>query len=175
MALGSNLKGKKDSLFPKKKKDMPKAQSKAKPAPKETPVKEKVEEVVIEQVTEVSEPELRETILDLKKMYTITIQPSKRKKVKKTKVIMEGDLTILEMQSIKDELVPLFDVYDFVDIVLNNVGKLDLSCVQMLYAMKSHYASIGKTVTVDSELPAELKTIINRAGFSDVLCRTLNS
>ena len=171
MALGSNLKGKKDSLFPKKKKDDPKAKPTKKKEIKESPV----EEVVAKKVEEVTAPEPQETFLNIEKMYTITVQPSKRKKVKKTKVILEGHLTVIEMQNIKDELIPLFETYDFVDIALMNIVKLDLSCVQLLYALKSHFSGIGKTVIVDSELPPDLKTVINRAGFTDVLFRTLNA
>ncbi|MEQ9403810.1 MAG: hypothetical protein RIM99_09510 [Cyclobacteriaceae bacterium] len=97
------------------------------------------------------------------------LEPSKRKKIRKTKVIMEGELTINNVDTFMELINPIFKDYDFVDFFLREVTSLDLSHIQMLYYYQNHHIKKGKTVTIDADLKSDLKKIIVSAGFKELM------
>ena len=100
---------------------------------------------------------------------TIYVQPSRRKKIKKTKVLLEGSLTISNVGQFMKEVTPLFDTFDYVDFQLKNIDRLDLSYIQLLFHLKSFYGQRNKSVTIDSELSGEIKKIVVQSGFEDLM------
>lgn len=194
MALGKNLKRvKKDSLIPSKKKEGTKTKAKSsskKKMVKKTQVSEdvvakpevkKTENPKVADKTEAAQPvdetkqpstkaNLSENILvggEEDSPITIKLFPSRRKSVRKTKFVMEGTLTLTEAEIIKDCLSTTFNDYDLIDIVLENVKQIDLAPIQLINVFKDDYPD--KTVKVDSDLPFDTKTIIERAGFGKLM------
>lgn len=100
---------------------------------------------------------------------TLILEPSKRKKIRKTKVILEGDLSINNVDAFMSQIEPIFDDYDYVDFFQREVTTLDLCHVQMLYYFQNHPTRKGKTVTVNSELPTDLKKVVTNAGFKEFM------
>ena len=98
---------------------------------------------------------------------TIKLIPSRRKTVRKTKMIFEGSLSLLEAELIKDCLLSTFNDYDLIDIELLNISHLDLIPIQLIKAFISYYPD--KKVKVDAELPFDIKIIVERAGFGSLL------
>ena len=166
MALGNNLKRiKKDSLIPDKK-DKEKAIDKLiKPSTPPTKAKKKpVDE------TPIAAPVVGEQILFGGKedsTFTAKLIPSRRKAVRKTKLIIEGGLGILEAQPIMDCLQTTFNAYDIIDIQLLNITQLDLIPLQLIKSFIAYYPE--KTLKVDSELPFDIKLIVERAGFASLM------
>lgn len=101
--------------------------------------------------------------------FKIWFTPSRRKKVKKVKVNLEGDLTIVNIEKVKESIAPVFDSYDYVDFVLENVSNIDVSCIQFLLAVDAHSKSIKKEVTVKANLSKGLKTLVSNAGFNPLI------
>ena len=99
----------------------------------------------------------------------IHLKPSRRKKIRKTKVLLEGSLTINNVNQFKEEVTPLFDSYDYVDFQLKNIDRLDLSYIQMLFHLKQFYGNRNKSVTIDSELSGEIKKVVVQSGFEDLM------
>ena len=97
----------------------------------------------------------------------IRLQPSRRKKVKKTKMIMEGMLTLAHAEAIRDSLVSTLQDYDMIDISLQGVTQIDLAILQVLHAVKHH--SDDKKITIDAVIPFDLKLVIDRAGFNELI------
>lgn len=99
----------------------------------------------------------------------LIIEPSKRKKIRKTKVIMEGDLNINNVDSFVQQVLPLFDNYDFVDFFLREVSSLDLCYIQMLYHFQVDQGKKGKTVTIDADLSTDFKKVIVNTGLKELM------
>ncbi len=99
----------------------------------------------------------------------LILEPSKRRKIRKTKVILEGDLTINNVDAFMSQIEPIFDDYDYVDFFQREVTALDLCHIQMLYYFQNHPNRKGKTVTVNSELSADLKKVVTNAGFKEFM------
>ena len=177
MALGNNLKRvKKDNLIPEQKKEpvkvKAKTNTKVEAKQQTSKSKESIKPLDKKQnATQKSAPlvtaNLEEKVLlgggknDLIKAKSI---PSRRKSVRKTKLVFEGSLGILESKAIKDCLLSIFNDYDIVDIQLLNITHLDITALQLFSAFIDAYSD--KKVTIDSELPFDLKIIVERAGYS---------
>lgn len=175
MALGKNLKRvKKDSLIPDKnktvkKKTPDKSISKKKVTPKKViETKEKTNKDAPKVPSQVAN--LKEKILVGGKEnspLTIKLIPSRRKSVRKTKLVMSGRMTFAEAEQIKDCFISTFNDYDLIDIQLDDVKELDLIPVQMIKTFINHFPD--KKIKVDSSLPLDIKIIIERAGFGSLM------
>lgn len=104
----------------------------------------------------------------------VKMKPSLRKTIRKTKVIVEGNLTINTVKSFLDFVPQVFESYDYVDFYLQNVESLDLSFIQTFYRLKEVKKSEEKTVTVDASLPDDLKKIVTQSGFDKLVFKVKN-
>ncbi len=104
-----------------------------------------------------------------KKDSTISIKliPSRRKTVRKTKLIIEGSLSLLEAEILKDGLQTTFTDYDIIDIQLINITHLDILPIQLFKIFINFYTD--KKVKIDSDVPFDMKIIIERAGFGSFM------
>ena len=113
------------------------------------------------------QPELPSTI-ELKGA-TITLQPSKRRTIRKIKVTLSGGLSINVAQEFLSAITPIFDKFDYIDFYLKDIQSLDLSVIQVLYHLNVHYASQEKHVTIDGDLHGDIRKIIVHAGFEELM------
>ena len=104
----------------------------------------------------------------------VWLKPSRRKTVRKTRVEVEGTLTINSARYFLQEIRPIFNKYDYVDFYLNQVESIDLSFIQSLYHLKTYYARQEKVVTVDAQLDDDLKKIITQSGFERLILKKKN-
>ena len=98
----------------------------------------------------------------------LILEPSKRKKIRKIKVILEGELNINNVDEFRLQIEPVFKDYDFIDFRQQEVTSLDLPHIQLMYYFQNHFKK-SKTVTIDSNLSVELKKIIVNAGFEELM------
>lgn len=184
MALGNNLKRiKRDNLIPEKKKGAPpkaKAKEKIESKSKANP---KIKEALVapsEQQEKIVQPpakvELTKSANLVEKVLlggkedsptSIKLIPSRRKSVRKTKLLLEGSLSLLEAKAIKECLLSTFKDYDLIDIQLVNVTHLDLIPIQLIKTFINYYPN--KKIKVDSDLPFDIKIIVERAGFGSLM------
>ena len=197
MALGSNMKGKskkpsgvveeiKQSRS-EKKKAAPTSKKKVSPKPKpkvvskrKTAVKAKKSPVdsskpVVSQKPAQAENQEKEikTVdqpkvdLSALKNARLVLEPSKRRKIRKTKVFLEGDLNINNVEAFAEQIKPIFNDYDYVDFVLREVTSLDLCYIQLLFHFQRFKKD--KTVTIDSNISPEMKKVVINAGFEELM------
>jgi len=98
---------------------------------------------------------------------SIKLIPSRRKTVRKTKLIIEGSLSLLEAEILRDCLQTTFKEYDIIDIQLINITHLDIIPIQLFKMFINFYTD--KKVKIDSEVPFDMKIIIERAGFGSFM------
>jgi hypothetical protein len=115
-------------------------------------------------------PNLDEIVL-LEKRDGSTISakliPSRRKTVRKTKLIFEGSLSLMEAEDIKNCLLRTFKDYDVIDILLSNITQIDIIPIQLIKMFIDN--NPDKKIKVDSELPFDMKIIVERAGFGTLM------
>jgi hypothetical protein len=99
----------------------------------------------------------------------LSLVPSKRKKIKKINMIIEGEFNISNAQVVKDNCSKLLQHFDTVSITLKNITDIDLAAIQLLHVLKSSPGFAQRTVTIDSELSKEDKNLINTAGLMGVI------
>lgn len=91
------------------------------------------------------------------------IVPLGEGKKNKAKLIFEGSMSLLEADTIKNCLHKTFEEFDEIDIHLLNIDQLDITSIQLIAMYKGFYSR--KKVIVDSEVPFDMKLLIERAGF----------
>ncbi len=112
-------------------------------------------------------------LIDFKGLIVI-LKPSKRKKIKKVRVSIKGALSIHNALHFKENIGEVFNDFDFVDFYLDEIDYLDLPFMQTLYHIKEYYAKVGKVVTIDSKFDDDLKKIIIRSGFENLMIKPKN-
>ena len=173
MALGNNLKTiKRDNLIPEKKKGAPPKVNAKEKIESKSKAKQKIKELTVTpaKVELTKSANLVETVLLGGKEdspTTIKLIPSRRKSVRKTKVVLEGSLSLLEAEAIKECMLSTFKDYDLIDIQLVNVTHLDLLPMQIIKTFIIYYPN--KKIKVNSDLPFDIKIIVERAGFGSLM------
>lgn len=164
-------KSKKDQLAKPKK---ARKSVKEKPSAKKKTTSKKSKKVVetLEQV-KVQQPKTQAVVNEPKVIELngarVSIIPSKRRTIRKTRVVLEGTLTVRIVKRFNEEITPVFSEYDYIDFYLKEVQELDLSLIQLLNHLKVYYADKGKVVTVDAELTSGLKKIVVQSGFENLM------
>lgn len=98
---------------------------------------------------------------------TVKLIPSRRKSVRKTKIVLEGSLSLLEAEAIKDCLLSTFKDFDLIDIQLSEITHIDIIAIQLIKVFIDSHPD--KTIKVDSELPFDIKLIVERSGFGSLM------
>jgi hypothetical protein len=105
------------------------------------------------------------------KNIRISLVPSKRKKVKKVNIIIEGEFTISTAAIVKEHCYKLMQHFEVVSITLRNVTDIDLAAIQLLRVLKVSPTFSQRTITIDSELSKKDKSLLNTAGLIELVSR----
>jgi len=108
---------------------------------------------------------------EVKKNYEVILSPSKRKSVRKIMITLKGELVLKNVEEIKREVLSAFDDYDFMDFKLSEVKEFDFGCIQLLHYIKKSWSDKGKTVTIDSDFPDNIRYLIEAAGYKSLLIK----
>lgn len=85
----------------------------------------------------------------------------------KTKIVLEGELSIMYLQDLKDQFFRVLDEYDFVEIEVNKVTSIDISVLQLLCAAHRYACSKDKTLVLNKEISEDFKKAIVAGGFNN--------
>jgi len=117
---------------------------------------------------DVETPVIKDTTSKLNESAHIIIKPSETEGDNKVSISMEGALTVDSMSKAKKSLLDAINEFDYISVTFNNVIDIDLSCVQLLLALKKTCAKLNKQVEIDMKIPDNLKLILNHSGFSKI-------
>ncbi len=101
----------------------------------------------------------------------ISLFPSKRKKVRKINVVIEGGFNITNIQVIKDNCFKLLQYFDMLNITLKNITDIDLTGIQLLQVLNSSSEFMQKTISIESELSKDDKALIMSAGMMELVSK----
>lgn len=96
----------------------------------------------------------------------ISLQPSSRTKVRKTKMFIEGSLTIQYATQFSEKTKDTLCNYDIIDIVVRNVLDIDLTFIQLIVSMKKN--SGEKNIKIINELSNDHKILLRNCGFENL-------
>lgn len=99
----------------------------------------------------------------------IQIKPSKKKGESMANIILENELTIFSIESMKDKIIEAVMKYDHVEFALKNVNNVDMTFIQLLYSVKKTAETLNKKVSFDVELSDDIKSLLNNSDLSKVL------
>ena len=133
-----------------------------------------VQEIIIEQPVEKQEVKPTEVTdryeLDVDRdNFKMIFKPSRRKTQKRILIHLEGELTIKNAEIINKSIQKVFEDFDNVELILNNITEIDVTFIQMYHTIKSFYLPLNKILSMNAEWSKEDKKILATCGFSDVL------
>lgn len=117
------------------------------------------------------ETELFEDVIEFSNIK-LSLVPSKRKKVKKINIIIEGNFNVTNVSNVKDQCQRLLQYFDVINISLKNIEDIDLASIQLLHLLSSKSELMQKTITIESDLSKDNRALLIGAGLLDVLIKT---
>lgn len=117
------------------------------------------------QVSEDSAPQLPENI-EIDELKVI-FSPSRRKTQKRIIVSIEGSLTIHYIELLKKSIDPIYQMFDFVEVNLNNITKIDITAIQLFNLMRVLYHPLNKFTSINAEFSREDRKMLNTCGFTE--------
>jgi anti-anti-sigma regulatory factor len=104
----------------------------------------------------------------MKKVHIVTEAQKTGDKIS-GKISLEGELTLINAQEIKTKLYEALKKYQVLKVSVQNVLSLDLSTIQLLYALSKTAGEMKKAVTFTIVLPPEIEPLLRKAGFRSLL------
>lgn len=100
----------------------------------------------------------------------MSILPSKRKRVKKVNVTIEGSFNISSVSFVEENCRKLLQQFDHLGFSFKNIDDIDLAVLQLMYVLQTSPLFSQKTVTVDlADIKPELKKLIATSGMANLL------
>lgn len=135
------------------------------PLPQETIISE---EVKLEEVKQTESVDNHELDID-RENFKMIFKPSRRKTQKRILIHIEGELTIKNCEILNKNIQKVFQDFDNVELILNNITEIDVTFMQMYHTIKSFYLPLDKFLSMNADWSKEDKKILAVSGFSDVL------
>jgi hypothetical protein len=88
------------------------------------------------------------------------------KSSKKTKYIIEKELSINNVEQVKKELDEVLAKNDDITLELKNIENFDLTAIQLIHVLKE---KLNDKFSYTIEMKDDLKTIITHSGFDNLL------
>jgi ABC-type transporter Mla MlaB component len=101
-------------------------------------------------------------------MKQASISITDHNKKKNAQILIEGELVVGSLHKVKEELTAAVSRYSTLTIVVKNVSAIDLTFLQLLFAVKKSLALVHKSFSFHVELPDEITTLLSRSGFADL-------
>jgi ABC-type transporter Mla MlaB component len=86
---------------------------------------------------------------------------------------VSGDLTVGNAVFIKEELIKALGKYSLIKLEIDEVERLDLSVLQLIYAFQRAALSSGKEVQIDINLPDDIHQLVRSSGLEKIYNQTL--
>lgn len=104
----------------------------------------------------------------MKKDLTFSFHSKKDPALKVQDIILEGDLSVGNVEAIKAKLQAVEFKYD-VNLKLVNIETLDLAFIQLVYSLIKTLVAKGLKVTIKSDFSEKLAETINNTGFVNLI------
>ncbi|MBN1990796.1 MAG: STAS domain-containing protein [Bacteroidales bacterium] len=103
------------------------------------------------------------------KKATLKVSPSKAKGGASATLMLQGDLSLDQIVSIKDFLLENLTKYKELSVKINNVEAIDLGLIQLIFSLKRTAAEQGKKVESEFKLSSEQALLLSRSGLENLI------
>lgn len=103
------------------------------------------------------------------KKATLKVSPSKTKGSSSATLMLQGDLSLDQIVSIKDFLLENVTKYKELSVKVNNVEAIDLGTIQLIVSLRRLAAEQGKKVETEFKLSSEQALLFSRSGFENLV------
>lgn len=101
---------------------------------------------------------------------TVDIEFSPKKASKKGNTLfIKGELTVANAGHIKESMMQGLKEYSLIHLKIDQVNRIDLSVLQLIYAFQQAARSGGKEVQLDINLPEELSLLVHQSGLGKII------
>lgn len=104
----------------------------------------------------------------MKKNNNIKVTSVKSNGNKAANILLEGDLTLNTLPKTKEKITTAINNYDALNIEVKNIDSFELPWIQLLFAIKKTSQKLNKSITFNINLPDNVKTIVEHAGFNNL-------
>ncbi len=98
------------------------------------------------------------------KAYSIDVKKDKNSQI----VLVSGELIINYIDEIKQQLLDLIDYSKNVNFKVTNPSSMDVTFIQIIFALKTAYNNKGLEFNFEGVLNEEVFALISNAGFDDL-------
>jgi ABC-type transporter Mla MlaB component len=91
----------------------------------------------------------------------IPIEPDKN-----ARILLEGEWTVKQTIAIHQELIAQIDKYESVEVVLQQITSLDITGIQLLYAIRQSAIAANKQCRFELAISHELEQLLAHTGFA---------
>lgn len=102
----------------------------------------------------------------------INISPKRASKQGNT-LYVSGDLTVGNAAYLKEELIKALGKYSLINLEIDEVERLDLSVLQLIYAFQRAALSSGKEVQIGMNLPEDIQQLVRLSGLDKIYNQTV--
>jgi anti-anti-sigma factor len=95
---------------------------------------------------------------------TVSVSPKRKNKQGNT-LCLQGELTVANAPFIKTEMMKALEEYNITSLRVNEVQNMDLSVLQLIYAIQRAARSGGSEISLDMDLPEETEILIRQSGL----------
>ncbi len=85
-------------------------------------------------------------------------------------LVARGDLTIGDARLFKERLMEAFDGSGPLNLELDKVDEVDLSCIQLLCSANRSYLSRGRGISFTKPLSGQIRTFVRDCALDPAVC-----
>jgi ABC-type transporter Mla MlaB component len=104
-----------------------------------------------------------------KRSNIVQINPPKKKGEKTAQIILSGELTIYNIEDVKDDIFSAVEKYDNIEIQGDNIKEIDLAFVQLLKAVHKTAQKEEKTITFNIKLTEENQQLFKNTDITKII------
>ena len=101
------------------------------------------------------------------KRKTLEIQKATKGESSKATLFIDDELSFINCNEIKEEVLKHMNDFEVL-IIQANIAHIDLTGIQLLYAIRKSFAVVNKQVKFSFRMNSELKNLVVRSGFNEL-------
>ncbi|MCD4774042.1 MAG: STAS domain-containing protein [Bacteroidales bacterium] len=90
------------------------------------------------------------------------------KKKKKAQILLEGNLTIENVEDISLRILPAINKNKKIILKIDNVENIDISVLQFLYSLYNFQSELNTEISIELKLNTDLTLLMKNAGFENI-------
>lgn len=104
-----------------------------------------------------------------KKHNNIQIIRPKKKGDNSVKIVLSEELTIYNIENIKDDIFKAVEKYDYIEMQGTEIKEIDLAFIQLISSIRKTAQNQGKQFTLDIKISAENQELFHNTDITKMI------